>query len=113
MTQNYIVPIPLGTIDVTTITAITWTAFDTGAIPGACFMLRITNDSDSDIFISYDGVGYHEYIASGDRIEINFQTNSSPSGYVSKVKKGTILYVQGEVGQTGNIYLAGYYNNNI
>ena len=72
-------------------------------------MLRITNESNTDVFISYDGVNEHEFLHADEKIEINFQTNSSPSGYVSKIKLGTVLYVSGVAG-VGLVYLAGYYN---
>jgi len=108
---NYVVPIVLGIVDAGDISAVTWVEFDNTPLDGACFMLRITNDSGSDIDISYDGIDSHEFIKAGNRIEVYFQTNSSPSGYVSKIKKGTKIYVQGATDQGGTIYLAGYYNS--
>jgi len=111
MTQkNMVEPLVLTSVDATAIEIDTWTVFDEDGIEGACFFLRITNDSDADVFISYDGVDRHEYIAAGDTIDVNFQTNSSPSGKVSKVSMWTKIYVQGTAAQAGNVYLAGYYN---
>jgi len=102
---------PLLLTDVNTAaTAIdTWTAFSDG-IEGACFMIRITNDSDTDVYISYDGSTRHEYVPSDESIEISFQDNSSPGNGIAKLKKGTILSVQGTAG-TGLVYLSGYFNN--
>jgi len=108
--KNSIIPLVISIVDVTEITAATWTAFDTDGLEGACFFLRITNDSDTDVIISYDGITGHEYVPKGKTIEVNFQTNSSPGNYVAKVKKGTVLYAQGTAGQSGYIYLAGYFH---
>ena len=106
---NRIKPLVLTTVDTSEISAITWIAFDDDGIEGACFFLRITNDSDTDVIITYNGADDHEFIAADSTIEVNFQTNSSPSGYVSKLKKGTVISVSGSAG-TGLVYLAGYYN---
>ena len=106
--KNSVKPLLLTTVNTAGISAITWVPFSTG-IEGECFFFRITNDSDTDVFISFDSANRHEFLSSGDTIEINFQTNSSPSNYVSKVRLGTIISVQGVAG-TGLVYLAGYYN---
>lgn len=107
--KNNVIPLILSSLDATKIGAGTWSTFD--PLTGACFWLRIINNSDTDVFISYNGSDRHEYIKAGDSIECNFQTNSSPSNKVAKVKKGTIIYVQGSPAQGGDIYLAGYYND--
>jgi len=115
--KNYISPLILDFIDATTIADDTWTVFDTSGISDPCFMLRITNYCPSTVLISFDGAIAHEVIPTNfgkfpesNSIEVYFQTNSSPSGYVSKIKKGTKIYVQGETAVSGYIYLAGYYN---
>ena len=110
MTKDFITPIELQTVDATAIAIDTWTAFDADGIEGACFLITINNDSDADVFISYDGVVRHEFIAAGDRLSLNFQTNSSPSGYVAKLARWKKLYVQGTAAQAGNVYLSGYYS---
>jgi len=108
--KNAIYPLVLTSVDATAIAIDTWTYFDAEGIEGSCFLLRITNDSDADVFISYNGDDRHEFIAAGDTIDMNFQTNSSPSGHVSKVAKWTRLSVQGTAAQAGDVYLSGYYN---
>lgn len=107
--KNYITPIKLRGVDTAGIAIDTWTVFTGSGLEGSCFFLRITNASDTDVFISYDGVNAHEYLTADDRININFQSNSSPAGYVSKLRKGSLLYVRGVAG-TGLVYLSGYYN---
>ena len=110
--RNWVYPLVLTSVNTAAIAADTWTAFDAGGIEADCFMIRITNDSDTDVYISWNAADDHEYIPAGDTIEVNFQANASPPGYIAKIKKGSILYVQGVAG-TGYVYLAGYYNTNI
>ena len=110
MTRDYITPLELQTVDATTIAIGTWTAFDAEGVEGVCFLITINNDSDADVFISYDGATRHEFVAAGDRLTINFQTNASILGEIAKLRKWTKLYVQGTAAQAGNIYLSGYYN---
>lgn len=109
MQKNWVYPLVLTSVNSAAIDAGTWTAFDADGIEADCFMIRITNDSNSDITISWNAADDHEYIPAGETIEVNFQANASPPNYVAKIKKGTVLYVQGAAGQ-GNIYLAGYHN---
>lgn len=110
MTKNFVTPIELQSVDGTAIAADTWTAFDADGIEGNCFLISVNNDSDADVFISYNGVTRHEFVAAGERFNFDFQTNASPSGEVAKLRKWTKLYVQGTAAQAGNIYLSGYYN---
>lgn len=109
MAKNIVKAMEMQDVDVSTIGAGGWTAFNTAGLDGACFFLRFTNDSNTDVIISFDGVTDHEFIHSYTDISINFQTNSSPSNYVSKMPKGTVVYVRGVTG-VGDIWLSGYYN---
>ena len=109
MASNVITPIEMQTLDSSGIAIDTWTAFNVAGIEGALSHIRITNDSSTDIVISYDGVHDHEFIAAGISRQVYFQANSTPSNYVSKLKKHTIVYAQGTAGQ-GNVYLSGYFN---
>jgi len=81
---------------------------DAAGFSEACFLIRITNNSNVDVGVSYDGVNTHDFIPNGDRIDINFQTNSQPSGKVALMAKGTKVYLVGDPG-VGFIWLAGYY----
>ena len=110
MTKNFVTPIELQTVDGTAIAIDTWTAFDADGIEGNCFLISVNNDSDTDVFISYDGATRNEFVAAGERFNLNFQTNASPSGEVAKLKKWQKLWVQGTAAQAGNIYLSGYFN---
>lgn len=75
---------------------------------GPAVILRIINDSNVDIEVSYDGVNSHDFIPANDKLELNFQANASPNNFVSMLRKGAKVYVNGSPG-TGHIYLAVYY----
>lgn len=109
MGKNSVKPISMRIVDSTAISAATWTAFDLGGMEGACFFIRFNNDSTSDVQISYDGITAHDFIHSYTDFSVNFQANASPNNQVSKLAKGTIIYISGTVG-AGNIYLSGFYN---
>jgi len=78
-------------------------------IEGSLAFIRITNDSNTDVYISYDGQDDHEYVPAGDKIEEYFQINSTPNNQVAKLKKGTVISIRGNAG-VGYVYIAGYYN---
>jgi len=110
---NCVKPIVLRSVDSSTLAADTWDVItEAGAGPkleGSCFLIRITNDSNKDVILSFDGSNEHEVVLASGSLELNFQTNSSPSAQVSKLRKGTSVYARGVAG-TGLIYLSGYFN---
>jgi S-methylmethionine-dependent homocysteine/selenocysteine methylase len=107
--KDWVYPLVLTSVDTAGIAVDTWTAFSASGIEEDVSMIRLTNDSDTDVYISFNGADDHEYIPAGETIEVNFQANSSPPNYRSMLKKGTVLSVQGVAG-TGLVYLSGYYN---
>jgi hypothetical protein len=103
-----------------TVKGLVLTNFDTAGLTGnqqpinpngfeeAPFLIRIINDSDADVFISYDGVNDTDLVRPGDIIQLNAQTNSQPGNHVCLFAKGSIVYVSGPVVGVGAIYLAAY-----
>lgn len=77
-------------------------------LPEACFLIRIINNSDTDVIVSYDGLNDHEFVPGGTQATLNFQTNAVPNNKECLLAKGTVIYVRGTAGQ-GDIYLSGYY----
>ena len=75
---------------------------------GPVVILRIVNDSDKGVIISYDGVTNHDYVMSETTLLLNFQSNSAPNNRVAMIRKDSGVWVKGTAG-TGNIYLAAYY----
>lgn len=87
-------------------------AFDAMNAPeglrGPTVLLRIINNSTSDVSVSYDGDAYHDFVPKGTSLQLNFQANSAPNNKVAMLRHGTQVYLAGSAG-TGNIYLAVYY----
>ena len=107
MAKNFIQAIPMTSIDSATFTG-NYQAVNVAGLPEACQLIRMTNDSNVDVTVSYDGVNPHDYIRTGDRLELNLQANSQPNGYAASLKQGTVVYVAG-AGGAGLVYLSGYY----
>lgn len=108
MKKNYVIPIEMKEVDSSTFSAITWTPIGV-AMEGACFIIRISNDTTKDVYISYDGVNAHDFLHSYTDMTLNFQSNSSPQGNVAMLKKGSLIYFQSAAG-TGYVYVSGFYN---
>jgi len=108
MAKDYIVPIELQNIDAAAIGAGAFSGIG-NPLEGACSFIRITNDSNTDVIISYDGINDHEYIPATKTMSTYFQINSVPASKKSLLRKGTIVYIRGTAG-IGYIFLSGYYN---
>ncbi len=80
---------------------------DTG-LPFPCFLVRIINNSDEDVTVSYDGVTDNDFIPQGTTLQLPLQTNSQPNNNIALIAKGTKVYLKGSPG-SGDVYLAGYY----
>lgn len=104
--KNCIKAIPLSSISATTFTG-AYQAINAG-LPFACTVLRITNNTNGGVTISYDGVTDHDFIPTLTTAQINGQANAQPNNMMAQFKAGTIVYVKAAVG-TGSCYLAGYY----
>ena len=108
MGKDFVVPIEMQIVDSGDIDATHWEPIGV-PLEGACFLLRISNDTTKDVFISYDGVTYHDFLQTYTDLTISLQTNASPNNMVSKLKKGLIIYFLGAAG-AGNVYVSGFYN---
>ena len=77
-------------------------------LPEACFILRLINDSDTDAFVSHNGVEDNDYSIAGTDIQITV-----PNSQVDRAnfQKGGTVYLAGLPQGTGRIYLAGYYRD--
>lgn len=71
-------------------------------------LIRIINDSNIDIFISYDGVTDTDFLQAGQTLQLPFQSNSQPSNWRALLPKGSIVYVSAPAAGVGEIYLAAY-----
>jgi hypothetical protein len=75
----------------------------------AIFFLRIVNDSDRDITISYNGVADHDYIPIGGALEIGSQQNAQPNAKEALFPVRTQVFVKGASAGTGIVTISGYY----
>ena len=108
MAKNRVYPLLLQTFDSVDMTG-DYLPINPDGLEGAAFWLRINNDTDETITISYDGVNDHEVILSGVIYETpTTQNNALPSGKVCLFPIGQIIYVKGTAG-TGDVYLSGFY----
>jgi hypothetical protein len=103
---NFVKAIAMASKDSTTLTG----GYDvlTAGLPSACSILRIVNDTDTDVIVSYDGATDHDYIRTGETVQIPAQSNSGLPGSIAQFAKGQPVYLKGTAG-VGNIYVAGYY----
>jgi SOS-response transcriptional repressor LexA len=108
MAKNRVQAIPLSSFDTSGLTT-SYQVIDSAGLDAACFLVRITNDSNVDITVSLDGTNNNEYLVAGDAIVLPVQTNSQPGGWVSLLPKGQKFYVKGPSAGTGSVYLSGYY----
>ncbi len=67
----------------------------------ACFFLRIANNSNVAIIISYDGVNDNEFLRANESINLDV--------YPNNFRKGIRVYVSGAAAGIGTITLSGYY----
>jgi len=107
MRSNRITPMELQFVDVSTIIAGAYASLS--AIEGALSFVRVTNDSNTNVFISFDGIEDHIYVKAGDSVPYPYQNSSAPMNNVSKLPKNTIPRVRGTAG-VGYVYISGWYN---
>jgi len=107
MANNKIKALTLASFDSSGLSG-TYQAINSGGLANPCVILRIINDSNQDVTVSYDGSTNNDYVRSGESLILNGQSNSLPNSFVANFAKGTVVYVKGTSG-TGSIYLAGYY----
>ena len=107
--KNRVNNITLTSIDSATFTG-ALQVINTNGLDESCFLIRIINNSDKDITISYDGLIDHDFVGTLSTLQLPAQSNAQPSSFISNISKGTKVYVKGAAG-TGLVYLAGYYQN--
>lgn len=105
--KNIIKAIPITVMNSAAVLA-QYQAINPNGLPFPCTILRINNDSNQAIIISYDGATDHEYLSVGQDLKIDAQANSQPNNQVSVFPKGLVVYMRGIAGM-GTITLSGYY----
>ena len=78
-------------------------------IPNPCLMLKIVNNSDEDVTVSYDGTTDQDFVPKGTVAELKPGDVNSPNNYSAIWAQGTQVWVKGSTGMTGSVYVSGYY----
>jgi len=105
--QNNIKAIPLKSIASTALT--TYVPFDAAGIPNTCFVLKIVNNSDEDVTVSFDGTTDHDFVPKATITELPPIYASLPNNNTALWPQGQKVYIKGTAGSTGSVYLAGYF----
>jgi len=102
--KNSIAPIVMTSIDSNDIDIGEYRIVNEDGFDEACYMIRITNRTKDDVFVSYDGVIDHDYIPHDTYIQIEPPMMIDKSNF----RKLTKVYVRG-TRSAGFIYVAGYF----
>lgn len=105
--MSFVRPIPLQKKNSSDINSV-FKPMDEFGLGERCYFLRIVNDSDKAIEISFDGFEMNEYIPAGKQIEIPGAIYSNPQVRQAVWPKATKIYIRGQKG-TGLITVSGYY----
>lgn len=108
MPKDRIKPLSLTSINSATVDAVTFKPINSNGLDGATVIITINNASSGSVIISYDGSNDHDYLAAGDVISYDLQTNNQVLNEKALLPKGTVVSVRGVSG-VGFIYLSGWY----
>lgn len=106
--KNVVKALPITSFDSADI-LITYQPININGFGEAPFLVRINNDSNQDVAISFDGTTDNEYVVMNSDITFNFLSGMQPNAQVPCFPKGTVVYVRGLSAGTGRIYLSAYY----
>lgn len=96
MIINRIVPLVCTSVDAATLNPAVFIALKTLESPA--LYLKVVNNSNTAVIISYDGTTAHDYLIAHDTLELNFQTNSIPRAKQVNMAQNTIVYLKGNPG---------------
>lgn len=116
--RNTVTAVPLATIAFSGLDNVSFNAINSAGLDEACFIIRIVNDTDGDLLISYNGTTTHERIAAINTFTTEPHTLAVPLTRNNihentEWKKGQIIYgkYDGSAATSGNIYISGYHNS--
>jgi hypothetical protein len=86
-------------------------AINAAGLPHGCMIIRVTNATNSSIFVTYDGATNNDVLQPNAVLELDLQTNNSPTGHIAWLRKGTVVSAKSISGLAGVgfVYLSGYY----
>jgi hypothetical protein len=104
--KNFIQPIQMASFNTTGLGA--YAPLNPAGLPKACSFIRIINNSNTDVMISYDGITDHDFIPHNSELYMPVQSINKPTNNTALFKQGTVIYVGGVAG-IGIVYLSGYF----
>ncbi|HXB10859.1 MAG TPA: hypothetical protein VNZ45_02650 [Bacteroidia bacterium] len=112
MSKNYVQALVLASIDSSTMSSsTTFYAINSAGLTKPCSLIRIVNNSNQDMTISYDGTNAHDFCPKASEIQLPFQSNAQPNSNMALIAQGTVVYVKAASAGMGLVYLAGYYQD--
>lgn len=77
-------------------------------LPSGVRIVRFTNATTVDCIVSWDGVDDADFIPANGFLLIDISANHEVSN-IFEIQQGTMFYVRGAAGGTGNFYVSAYY----
>lgn len=108
MAKSFVKSIPIEEVNANTF-GVRFVPINPDGLDEACFLIRIINASNVNVTISYNGVEGNDFIPPNEVLQLNFQTNSSPNGFIALLRKGTIVFANAPLAGVGSVVLSGYY----
>ena len=72
-------------------------------------ILRIINNSNVPVIISYNGVDDNDYLPANTILQLDFQANAIPTNEVALLAKDTRIYAKGPGAGVGFLVVTGYF----
>lgn len=79
---------------------------------GACSILRLVNNSNSSVAVSFDGVNDADQLRPNSDVVLNFQANASPNNDMCYLSSDTVVYVSSAAANAGSFSVSCYYQVN-
>jgi len=98
-----VIPLVMMVIDASMLEDVSWIPFSDTGFEGDVFSFKITNSSNTEIYVSFDGSEAHDYIEPNSITTYDFSDGRM-------ISKGTKIYINGEPG-IGEIFISGFYDN--
>lgn len=120
MSKNFVSAMPMAMLDAATLVGGIYTPINADVLTGnlrqtlisPCVILRIINDSNVEVIISFDGVTPHDLVGAGNTITLPFQSGSSPTNWKACLPNNLMIYAMAAGAGIGTILVGGYYQEN-
>jgi len=111
MAKSSISALTMATFAGTSLTT-AYQAINAGGFAKSIILIRLINDTNKDLTISYDGITANDFVVAEKTFELYLQTNLTLNSGIAQMKKGTVVYIKSDAAGTGTAYLTGYYQDN-